>query len=213
VDPKAHWEHVYQDKAPDEVSWFEPRATLSLDLIRRIAPDRDSAIIDVGAGASTLVDGLLDAGYHNITVLDLSGAALAQTRKRLAGDADLIEWLEADVLSVKLPPASFDVWHDRATFHFLTTPEARERYVAQVRHAVRPGGHVLVATFAEDGPSRCSGLPVERYSPEGLQHEFGDDFHVVTSQHYEHRTPAGARQAFTYCLCRFEPHAATRHAA
>jgi len=213
VDPKAHWERVYNTKEPRELSWFEPEATLSLELIQDATPDREASIIDIGAGASTLVDGLLDAGYHRITVLDLSAAALAQSQHRLGDRARTISWREADVLNVDLPAHSFDVWHDRAVFHFLTDAADRVRYVAQVRHAVRRGGHVLVATFAEDGPTRCSGLDVERYSADSLHSEFGDDFRVVASRRVTHHTPWGTRQPFTYCLCRFEPHATLRHVA
>jgi len=213
MDPKAHWERVYNTKQPLELSWFEPKATLSLALIQDAAPNRDANIIDIGAGASTLVDGLLDAGYRSITVLDLSAAALAQSQQRLGDRARAVSWREADVLTADLPAHAFDVWHDRAVFHFLTDPADRARYVAQVRHAVRVGGHVLVATFAEDGPSRCSGLDVARYSADTLHGEFGDDFRIVASRHATHHTPWGARQAFTYCLCRFEPSPAMRHVA
>lgn len=212
VDPKSYWEQVYRTKGPDQVSWFQPEATLSLELIQQVAPARDSAIIDVGAGASTLVDGLLIAGYGRITVLDLSPAALAQAQQRLPNAAGSVVWREADVLTADLPAAAFDVWHDRAVFHFLTSAADRARYVAQVRHAVRSGGYVLVATFAEDGPTRCSGLDVARYSPDALHSEFGSDFRLVDSRREEHDTPWGARQAFTYCLCRYEPHASARHA-
>lgn len=213
VDPKSYWEQVYRTKGPDQVSWFQPEATLSLELIQQVAPARDSAIIDVGAGASTLVDGLLIAGYGRITVLDLSPAALAQAQQRLPNAAGSVVWREADVLTADLPVAAFDMWHDRAVFHFLTSAADRARYVAQVRHAVRSGGYVLVATFAEDGPTRCSGLDVARYSPDALHSEFGSDFRLVESRREEHDTPWGARQAFTYCLCRYEPHASARHAA
>ena len=213
VNLKSHWERVYRTKGPDQVSWFQREATLSLMLIQQVAPARDSAIIDVGAGASTLVDGLLTAGYGRITVLDLSPAALGQAQQRLPHAAGSVVWHEADVLTAELPAAEFDVWHDRAVFHFLTIAAQRARYVAQVRHAVRPGGYVLVATFAEDGPTRCSGLDVARYSPNALHSEFGRDFRLVESRREEHNTPWGARQAFTYCLCRYEPLASARHAA
>jgi ubiquinone/menaquinone biosynthesis C-methylase UbiE len=173
-------------------------------LIERVAPGRGAAVLDVGAGASTLVDGLLAAGYRRITVLDLSAAALAQARQRLGPAAGGVTWLEADVLTAPLPPAAFDVWHDRAVFHFLTADGERRQYIAQVRRAVRPGGHVMVATFAEDGPERCSGLEVARYSPGALQGQFGPDFTTVESRRDEHRTPKGVVQAFTYCLCRYD---------
>jgi SAM-dependent methyltransferase len=213
MDSKAHWEQVYNTKGPDQVSWFEPEATLSLALVQRVAPTRNEAIIDVGAGAATFVDGLLGAGYHDITVLDLSAAALAQAQHRLGERAAAVVWREDDILTAKLPIEAFDVWHDRAVFHFLTDPADRRAYVDQVRRALRHGGFALVATFAEDGPARCSGLDVARYSPDSLHAQFGSDFRLLTSQRQLHRTPWGAGQAFTYCLCRYEPHSSTRHAA
>jgi 2-polyprenyl-3-methyl-5-hydroxy-6-metoxy-1,4-benzoquinol methylase len=213
VDQAAHWEHVYRTKGSDRVSWFQPEARLSLELIQQVAPARDAAIIDVGAGASTLVDGLVSAGYRRLTVLDLSEAALAQAQQRLPDGGRSVVWQHADVLTIDLPAGEFDVWHDRAVFHFLTDAADRARYVAQVRHAVKPGGFVLVATFAEDGPMRCSGLEVARYAPETLHGEFGADFHLMESRREEHHTPWGAPQHFTYCLCRYEPHASLRDAA
>lgn len=202
MDAKAHWEKVYRDKGPDQVSWFQAEARLSQALIAQAAPDRHASILDVGAGASTLVDGLLELGYRRLTVLDLSAAALELTRRRLGAGAAHVTLLEADVLTAALAPAAFDVWHDRAVFHFLTDAAARSRYIAQVRHAVRPGGHVLVATFADDGPLRCSGLDVARYSADALHGVFGADFQLVTSTREDHVTPSGGHQAFVYCLCR-----------
>jgi SAM-dependent methyltransferase len=201
VDRKTHWETIYKTKPPDQVSWFQPEATLSLALIRRIAPDATAAIIDVGGGASRLIDGLLAAGYRELCVLDLSPTALADARRRVGPAGAAVTWLEADVLGATLPPAAFDVWHDRAVFHFLTDAADRARYVAQVRRAVRPGGHVLVAAFADDGPAQCSGLPVVRYSASALHGEFGAGFRLVDSAREEHVTPSGATQAFVYCLC------------
>lgn len=213
MDAKAHWEYLYQTKGPDQMSWFEPEATLSVALIQRVAPTRNESIIDVGAGAATLVDGLLIAGYHRLTVLDLSAAALEQARRRLGERASAVEWREADILTATLAGGAFEVWHDRAVFHFLTDAADRRAYVAQVRHALQPGGFALVATFATDGPARCSGLDVARYSPDSLHAEFGDDFRLLASEQRTHVTPWGAPQAFTYCLCRYEPNALSRHAA
>jgi len=195
------------------VSWFEPEATLSLDLVQRVATTRRESIIDIGAGAATFVDGLLRAGYQQITVLDLSATALAHAQRRLGDRARAIQWREADILEAALPRRAFDVWHDRAVFHFLTRAADRSAYVAQVRRALRPRGFALVATFATDGPSRCSGLEVARYSANALHAEFGADFHLLSSARQIHITPWGAEQAFTYCLCRYEPRASTRHAA
>lgn len=202
MNPHDHWEQIYRTKREDQVSWFQAEAHLSRRLIEGVAPDRSARIIDIGAGASTLVDGLVGAGYHALTVLDLSPTALAIAQERLGPTGATVAWLTADVLTATLAPGSFDVWHDRAVFHFLTDAADRQRYIAQVRSAVRPGGYVLVATFAEDGPSRCSGLDVARYSPASLHHEFGEAFALVDSQRELHTTPSGAQQAFTYCVCR-----------
>lgn len=200
MDSKSHWEHVYRTKLPTQVSWFQPHALRSLDLIRRISPPPNGPIIDVGGGSSTLIDDLLDAGYHDLTVLDLSATALRQAQARLRDRAASVRWIEADILEASLPPARFHVWHDRAVFHFLTMPAARARYVTQVRAALRPGGFVLLATFAEDGPTRCSGLDVARYSPQRLHAELGTGFELLVSEREEHVTPAGVKQAFIYCL-------------
>lgn len=212
MDRRAHWERVYAEKAPDQVSWFQAEARLSLDLITRHAPS-GAAIADIGGGASRLVDGLLAAGQGHVQVLDLSAAALDAAQARLGPAAAQARWIVADVLTHEFAPASLDVWHDRAVFHFLTDPADRARYVAQVRHAVRPGGLVLVATFAEDGPLKCSGLEVARYSPDALHAQFGADFRVLESHREEHRTPGGAVQRFTYCLCRHEPDRDARRVA
>ncbi|MFA6955110.1 MAG: class I SAM-dependent methyltransferase [Thermoanaerobaculia bacterium] len=203
MDAKQHWENIYSTKQSTEVSWFQAEAHLSQELIQLVAPDRSAAILDVGGGASTLVDGLLNAGYLRVTVLDLAAAALDQARRRLGSAAAKASWLEGNVLDIALPDAGFDVWHDRAVFHFLTDASDRQRYVDRVKHSVRPGGHVLVATFAEDGPTRCSGLEVARYSPEALHAEFGDSFKMLSSTREQHVTPSGATQRFVYCLCRY----------
>lgn len=205
MDRKHYWEHIHATKGPDDISWFEPTAAVSLSLIDGVAHDRDASIIDVGAGASTLVDGLVSGGYRCITVLDISIAALNLARQRLGARATLVGWHEADILAADLPESEFHVWHDRAAFHFLTDHAERARYVAQLRRALRPHGHAIVATFAEDGPVRCSGLDVIRYSPESLLKEFGSDFRIVTSSHEMHLTPWGAEQAFNYSVLRYEP--------
>ena len=204
MDPETHWETVYRTKDVRRVSWFQLEARRSLDLITRICPDLSAPIIDVGAGASVLVDNLLAAGYRNLSVLDVSEAALEISRDRLGADSDKVKWMRADVLRARVDDGAYAVWHDRAVFHFLTDAADRQTYVEQVRRAVRPGGHVLVATFAEDGPESCSGLPVVRYSVEGLHSEFGTDFRLLRSEHEDHRTPGGQDQSFLYCLCRRE---------
>jgi len=204
MDPEKHWERIYRSKAPTEVSWYQPEARLSLDLIRRVIPDVAAPIIDVGGGASTLVDGLLDAGYQAISVLDLAPTSLVLAQQRLGERAKRVIWMAADVLSVSLPEAGYAVWHDRAVFHFLTTPGDRTLYVDQTRRAVRPGGYVIVASFGPEGPTRCIGLDVVRYSPEAMHDEFGAGFRLLDSVREDHRTPSGAIQAFVYCLCRVE---------
>jgi SAM-dependent methyltransferase len=202
MDRERHWEHVYRTKAPTEVSWYQPEARLSLDLIRRVAPDRAAPIIDVGGGASTLVDGLVEAGYKEVTVLDLAPTALAKAQERMGERARCAMWVTADILKVSLPAARYAVWHDRAVFHFLTDAHDRARYVDQARRAVQPGGHVIVASFSLDGPSRCSGLEVVRYSPETMHAAFGEGFRLLESMREDHHTPTGSLQAFIYCLYR-----------
>ena len=199
---REHWEDIYRTQSDSEVSWYQSEAKVSLDLIRRVAPASESPIIDVGGGASTLVDGLPDAGYRRLTVLDLAGSALAVAKQRLGREAEQVEWIESDVLTAPFPSASYAVWHDRAVFHFLTDPSDRARYVAQVRNAVQPGGHAIVASFAPDGPTRCSGLEVVRYSPDTMHAEFGRSFQLLDSVREDHHTPSGVTQAFLYCLCR-----------
>ncbi len=202
MQAKAHWEKVYATKGANEVSWFQPHAERSLALIREAGVPPAARIIDVGAGASTLVDDLLAAGYRDITALDLSASALAVARARLGSRAAGVRWMEADILEADLPAQHYDVWHDRTVFHFLTADEERRAYVAQVLHAVRPGGLVIVATFALDGPSRCSGLEVARYDADGLHAQFGAPFTLLVHTSESHRTPAGKVQQFIYCLCR-----------
>lgn len=202
---REHWEAVYATSSPTEVSWFQREPRVSLELIERVAPDRGSAIIDVGGGASTLVDDLLSRGYRKVTVLDIAPAALDAARNRLGSAAANASWVAADVLVYSFPPHSVDVWHDRATFHFLTSAQDRRKYVAQVERAVRPNGHVIVATFAADGPTRCSGLDVCRYGPEQLHDEFGRSFEMLAHMREEHVTPWGVSQWFQYCLCVFRP--------
>lgn len=205
MDIRNHWETIYQTNAVDEVSWYQREATLSLQLIREIAPNPGASILDVGGGASTLVDSLVSVGYDHVTVVDLAANALANARTRLGVKGDHVRWIAGDVLALDLPDHSVDVWHDRAVFHFLITPQDRRRYVEQVRRVVRPHGHVIIATFAEDGPTKCSGLPVARYDAQQLHGEFGDDFQLLTTLREEHATPAGDRQMFRYCVCSFEP--------
>lgn len=202
MQSKDHWEKVYTTRPTDAVSWFQPHADLSVSLIKATGVSHDAAIIDVGGGASTLVDDLLADGYTNLSVLDLSAAALAAARQRLGLQASKVQWIEADVTKANLPAYRYDVWHDRAVFHFLTSAEDRAAYVQAVFRAVKPGGHVIVATFAEDGPNQCSGLPVMRYRADQLHAEFGDSFTLLRHENEAHHTPSGTVQQFVYCYCR-----------
>jgi SAM-dependent methyltransferase len=205
MDRKSHWDRVYETKQATDVSWYQTHAEVSLALIAAVAPGRDAAIIDVGGGASVLVDDLLANGYSHLTVLDISDAALSQARARLGDRASSVHWIDANILDVTLPPGAFDVWHDRAVFHFLTDADDRHRYVAQVRHALKPGGVIVIGTFAEDGPLKCSGLEVARYSPAQLHAELGSGFELIDTRRHLHTTPSGATQAFTFCACRYRP--------
>jgi len=202
MDKKIHWEHIYETKAPTQVSWYQEHAQYSLQFIQNTGVQKTNHIIDIGGGASTLVDDLLVAGFQNISVLDVSGTALQVARQRLGARADNVSWIEADITQANLPYQAYDVWHDRAVFHFLTQAADRQHYVNTVRQAVRKGGHVIVATFAPDGPDHCSGLEVVRYSPESLHDEFGEGFEIVGSTHETHHTPFGKEQKFIYCYCR-----------
>jgi 2-polyprenyl-3-methyl-5-hydroxy-6-metoxy-1,4-benzoquinol methylase len=204
MDVKTHWEGIYKTKAPDQVSWYRPHLEKSLALIERAAGERSASIIDIGGGESTLVDDLLARGYENISVLDVSQTAIDVTRTRLKEAAARVRWIVGDVTKVQLDAKAYDVWHDRAVFHFLTSNEQRAAYVERVAHAVRSGGHVIVGTFGPEGPTKCSGLEVVRYDAESLHDEFGTRFRLVESSKELHETPFGARQQFLYCYCRIE---------
>lgn len=196
VDTKSHWDRVYRTKRPDEVSWYRPHLDVSLRLIHEVAPNRSAAIIDVGGGESTLIDDLLAWGYRGLTVLDVSATALAVAKDRIGGVESSVHWLCGDVTTFPLGQHKYDVWHDRAVFHFLTDRNDRAAYVRQVAHAVKPGGHVIVATFGA-GPVKCSGLDVVRYDSDSLNKEFGPSFKLAKHLTELHRTPANAVQQFT----------------
>ena len=204
VDTKTHWEKVYTTKEPETVSWYRAHLETSVALIERAAHSRSASIIDIGAGESTLVDDLVARRYQNISVLDVSQTALDVTKKRLGPLAPQIKWIVADITQVELEPLAYDVWHDRAVFHFLTSIEQRAAYVRNVAHAVKPGGHVIVSTFGPKGPTKCSGLEVMRYDAESLHNEFGLRFRLVESSKEIHQTPFGTSQQFLYCYCLVE---------
>lgn len=195
---------MYGAKRPTEVSWFSPHLQTSLALIERVADPRLSSIIDVGGGESTLVDDLIARRYRKVTVLDISPSAIECTKERLGPAAGGVDWLVADVTRASLPVHSYDVWHDRAVFHFLTEPAQREAYVRQAASAVKTGGHVIVATFGPAGPRKCSGLDVMRYRADSLHGEFGRRFRLIESSEELHHTPMGTTQQFLYCYCVLE---------
>lgn len=196
---KAHWENIYATKSVQELSWYRGRLDTSLELIQRTGLPQNAAIIDVGGGASTLVDDLLRMGFGDVTVLDLSAAALQTAQRRLGALAERVQWMPGDVTSANLAREHYDLWHDRALFHFLLSPQERTAYVAAATGAVKKKGFLILATFALDGPAKCSGLPVERYGPEDLARQF-PAFALTESRREQHRTPAGNIQNFTWVL-------------
>jgi SAM-dependent methyltransferase len=204
MDTQAHWERVYRTKTPAEMSWFRPHRETSLSLIERVAGDRSASIIDVGGGESTLVDDLIGRGYRNVTVLDISPAAIEHARERLGSASPRVTWLVAGITKARLPAHSYDVWHDRAVFHFLTEPAQRLAYVREVTSAVKPGGHVIAGAFGPEGPGKCSGLDVMRYDAGLLHAEFGAHFRLMESSRELHHTPFGTTQQFVYCYCILE---------
>lgn len=197
TDRKRHWEQVYTNKSSLEVSWYQVEPRLSLELIRNSGISKDAPLIDVGGGASLLVDRLQAEGYRQLAVLDISGAALNVARLRLGAKATAIEWYETDVTQFKAPHP-FNLWHDRAVFHFLTATEDRQRYLEVLKRTLVPGGHVIIAAFAIGGPTRCSGLEIVQYDAAKLSAELGPNFHLEEHQTEIHLTPSGKEQLFGY---------------
>jgi ubiquinone/menaquinone biosynthesis C-methylase UbiE len=198
---REHWEKVYRTKSEKDLSWYQPHLAQSIDLITGTGIGPGARIIDVGGGASTLVDDLLDRGFRDITVLDIAEAALHAARRRLGPRASTVTWLAGDITTVSLPPNAYDLWHDRAVFHFLTAEVDRRAYIERVCFAVKPGGFVVVATFGPQGPEKCSGLPVVRYSADEIPGAFGEAFQLLDHREERHQTPWGREQEFVYCLC------------
>jgi SAM-dependent methyltransferase len=196
-DRSAHWEGVYRTKGENEVSWFQENPAISVDLIKQAHAAPASAVVDIGGGASRLVDALLHDGYRDITVLDLSAQALEQAKRRIGPDSANVEWIVADVTKWK-PGRQYAVWHDRAAFHFLTDPDDRRAYLDCLRAALVPGGQVIIGTFALDGPEKCSGLPVQRYDGKGLAEQLGASFELAETRSEMHRTPWNSDQAFQF---------------
>lgn len=197
MNRKEHWNQVYQTKAPDDVSWFQARPASSLKLVEAAGIGKDERIIDVGVGASVLVDFLLDAGFTKLAVLDISAAALEHAKQRLGPRAGRVEWFEADVTAFS-PPRQFKLWHDRAVFHFLTDQADREKYVQKLKRTVTPHGHVIIATFAIDGPAKCSGLDVARHDANSICAALGAGFHLMEQVDESHVTPWSSEQKFSY---------------
>jgi SAM-dependent methyltransferase len=204
---QAHWENVYTTKRENEVSWFQQSPAPSLELIVQAGATSKSAIIDIGGGASRLVDHLVEQGFEDVTVLDLSGAALAAAKSRLESrlgtGAERVNWIVADATASE-PVKPYDIWHDRAAFHFLTDASDRAAYIARLGRGLKIGGHAIIATFALDGPERCSGLPVARYDSASLGRTLGTTFKLVHTQRHEHATPWGSRQIFQFSIFRRE---------
>lgn len=202
MSEKDHWEDVFRRRRPGQTSWYRPHLERSITFIEQAGIEKDAAIIDIGGGESTLVDDLLDRGYSDLTVLDISSTAIASAKARLGRRAASVTWIEEDITLARLPEHRYHFWHDRAVFHFLVDVESRRRYVAAVGRGLRPGGHIVVATFGHSAPEQCSGLDVVRYNTDELYGEFGRRFEKVSSCNEVHLTPWGSEQEFIYCYCR-----------
>jgi len=199
---QQHWQDVYVSKDEAQTSWYRPHLDESLHLIDGLKLPASAAIIDVGAGRSTLVDDLIARGYREVTALDISAAALSQARRRMSLSGDLVRWIHSDILAAELPSTRFDVWHDRAAFHFLVDAGEQARYIEMATRCVRDGGYLVLGTFAPDGPQQCSGLPVCRYDAASLAARFAPAFVPVAEGREEHKTPFNAVQPFTYVALR-----------
>lgn len=197
MDKTAHWENVYQTKSSTDVSWYEPDPKQSLDLILDAAGEKRGRVIDVGGGQSFLVDRLLDSGFKQVAVLDISSAAIEATKARLGERASQVEWMVADITQAETL-GKFDIWHDRAVFHFITEPDDRERYVKLLKRSLPIGGHFIVGTFAKGGPEKCSGLQIRQYDAATMQEELGQSFVPIKCSEYLHTTPSAKSQLFFF---------------
>ncbi len=199
MNRREHWEKVYSTTPTEKVGWYEPHLQTSLAWIADLGLAKDVQIIDIGGGASTLIDDLLSEGYELITVLDLSKSALSSAKERLGKRSEPVTWLEGDITSIDLPTHHYGLWHDRAVFHFLTLPEQQRQYRDSLLKALQPGGHLIIGTFAPEAPPKCSGLPVQRYNPEQLAGTLGSEFELKRHQQEMHLTPSGVEQMYLYC--------------
>lgn len=199
MNRKAHWENVYASRQSDDLGWYEPHLQISLDWINALQLAPDAAIIDIGGGASTLVDDLLLLGHRNISVLDISDKALSTIKTRLAADAERVNWLAGDITTIDLPAQRYALWHDRAVFHFLTSAGQQQRYREQLLKALQPQGHLIMGVFAPEAPPQCSGLPVQRYSLEQITNTLGEAFELKSHRKDLHITPGGVEQMYLYC--------------
>jgi ubiquinone/menaquinone biosynthesis C-methylase UbiE len=202
MNQRDHWQHVYATKLTERLGWYKPHLATSLNWIKELRLAPDAPIIDVGGGASTLIDDLLDAGYRSITVVDISENALQSVKERLGPKAEMVTWLNGDITSVVLPDHQYELWHDRAAFHFLVEPEQQQKYRDNLLRALKQNGHLIIGTFAPEAPAKCSGLPVHRYEPEQLADTLGKEFELVRHHNEMHITPGGVEQLYLYCCFR-----------
>ncbi len=199
MNHNKHWEQTYSSNQTEALGWYTPHLQTSLSWIQELGLDANAPIIDVGGGASTLVDDLLEAGQRSITVLDISDKALSLARARLGEKAKLVKWLEGNITSLDLPTQYYELWHDRAVFHFLTEPEQQQKYRERLLNALKPGGHLIIGTFTTEAPPKCSGLPVQRYNQEQLENTLGGEFELMRHNKELHITPGGVEQMYLYC--------------
>lgn len=195
---RQHWDKVYSEKPPTEVSWYEPMPQISLELIKSCEIDKDAAIIDIGGGDSFLAEFLVSLGYKNITVVDISSKAIERAKERMCEKAEEVKWIIADASKFE-PERKYDLWHDRAAFHFLTGEDQKKNYLERVHRAVKPGGYVIMGTFSDKGPQKCSGLEVQQYSVNDMCKLFEEEFTMLSGKNIDHQTPGGKKQNFTFC--------------
>jgi 2-polyprenyl-3-methyl-5-hydroxy-6-metoxy-1,4-benzoquinol methylase len=202
MNQKDHWQQVYSKREAENLGWYKPHLATSLSWIKALNLATEDPLIDIGGGTSTLVDDLLEMGCRSISVLDISENAIATARLRLAKKADQVTWLEGDITSIDLPAGGYELWHDRAVFHFLTEPGQQRMYRDNLLKALKPDGHLIIGTFAPEAPAMCSGLPVQRYSAEQLENTLGEEFELVRQHNELHVTPGGVEQMYLYCQFR-----------